>query len=36
MTSKQIKIIAIVLGVLLVLWGASEAFSRKSDKVMGG
>src|SRR6185295_11443181 len=35
MTPKQIKIILVVLGVLLVLWGASEAFSRKSDKVMG-
>ncbi len=36
MTPKQLKVIAIVLVVLLALWGASEALTRKSDKTMGG
>src|SRR5438445_13402633 len=35
MTPKQLKTIAIALGVLLLLWGASELLSGKSDKIMG-
>jgi hypothetical protein len=35
MTPKQLKAIAIALVVALVLWGASELLTKKSDKVMG-
>src|SRR5881628_4182104 len=33
MTAKQLKAIAMGLAVLLLLWGASELFSRGSDTV---
>lgn len=35
MTPKQLKQIAIALVVLLALWGASEALSRRSDRTAG-
>src|SRR6185436_17351995 len=35
MTPKQLRTIAIVLVVLLALWGASELLTKKSDKTMG-
>jgi uncharacterized protein DUF4340 len=35
MTPKQLKTIALALVIALVLWGASELLTRKSDKVMG-
>ncbi len=35
MSSKHLKIIAASLAVLLLLWGASELFSRGSDTVTG-
>jgi hypothetical protein len=35
MTPRQLKIIGLVLLVALVLWGASELLTRKSDKTMG-
>ncbi|HKW42179.1 MAG TPA: DUF4340 domain-containing protein [Gemmatimonadales bacterium] len=35
MSAKQLKLIAIGLGVLLLLWGGSELLSRGSDSVTG-
>ncbi|MBI4421651.1 MAG: DUF4340 domain-containing protein [Gemmatimonadetes bacterium] len=35
MSPKQLKVISGALAVLLLLWGASELFSRKSDKTLG-
>lgn len=35
MTPKQLKQIAIMLVVLLALWGVSEVFSRRSDRTAG-
>ncbi|MBI4501958.1 MAG: DUF4340 domain-containing protein [Gemmatimonadetes bacterium] len=35
MTAKQLKVIALALVVALVLWGASELLSKKSDTTMG-
>ena len=35
MSPKQLKAIAMGLAVLLLLWGASELFSRGSDTVTG-
>ncbi|MSR06036.1 MAG: DUF4340 domain-containing protein [Gemmatimonadetes bacterium] len=35
MTPKQLRLIARVLVVLLVLWGVSEFLSRRSDKTVG-
>jgi hypothetical protein len=35
MTPKQLRVIALVLVILLVLWGASELLTKKSDKTMG-
>ena len=35
MSAKQLKMLAIGLAVLLLLWGGSELFSRGSDRVTG-
>jgi hypothetical protein len=35
MSSKHLKLIAMSLAVLLLLWGASELFSRGSDEITG-
>src|SRR5205823_8692829 len=36
MSAKQLKVIALALVVVLLLWGGSELFSRGSDTVTGG
>ena len=35
MSAQQLKMVAIGLAVLLLLWGGSELFSRGSDTVTG-
>ena len=36
MSAKQLRLIILTLAVVLLLWGASERFSRGSDTVTGG
>ena len=36
MSAKQLRLIILTLAVVLLLWGASERFSRSSDTVTGG
>src|SRR2546426_5723234 len=36
MSAKHLKLIALTLVVVLLLWGGSELFSRGSDTVTGG
>jgi len=36
MSPRHLKLIAIALAVLLLLWGGAELFSRDSDRVTGG
>ena len=36
MSAKQLRLIILTLAVVLLLWGASERFSRASDTITGG